>query len=742
MMRASSVRPLVFAVAATAFASNVGAAQVPPRDSSRTVIIDSVQKSYGVASAALPRRVLATDLARTVDAEVRVAMFELASGAELPALSRLERVAALVSRDSSGSNGPERAALHFLLAQSYYRMGMLAPFRREAEAALSAGASRYATVLRPQLVIEAYRAGDYTRATGLARDLPANETSAVGSLVAGLAAYQTGDVPTARAAFQRAASGQGEIAAYAKYMDAVAQLRADTLQAAGVVATLESIAASVAGSAFADQVRLTAAQVAYEGDRHADAVRVASTIADTSPLAAPALLTRAWALYKLDRVDEAERAFGEFVTRYPSRPERDEAQLMVAQAQLELGRSGDAERIFQRVADSTVVEVGALQAQTNAAIADVARALVANRAVDLLSVTDPVGAKTLVLHDSSGATDAIALIAGIERPTSALTAKPAVDAASAGLRFDSITARTNPSVARVLYAPASTTTRSRELAERSQALVGADAAVAVARYRLAEQLEAQQRDIALLARLATTLAADSGVISSLAAAHQVFADSLARLDQLMASAEARLRQMLGREVEATRTLAAENSRIADSLRTALSAGADPDGRAAIDAEVATAAAYSRIAEMLAGGLDKAIAHHPAFVLRDSLRAHDARARSLLADLQGSYSGSRRDLDATLAALRGGDAPATRAARQAVTDAEARRTMVEGEVLAAVSAELSARANEMVASLQRNTEAAQFGTASAAFFRAIDGTRALGGAGTAGAVRNAAPERRR
>jgi hypothetical protein len=49
---------------------------------------------------------------------------------------------------------------------------------------------------------------------------------------------------------------------------------------------------------------------------------------------------------------------------------------------------------------------------------------------------------------------------------------------------------------------------------------------------------------------------------------------------------------------------------------------------------------------------------------------------------------------------------------------------------------------MVAALQRNTEAAQFGTASAAFFRAIDGTRALGGTGTAGTVRNPAPDRRR
>ena len=115
---------------------------------------------------------------------------------------------------------------------------------------------------------------------------------------------------------------------------------------------------------------------------------------------------------------------------------------------------------------------------------------------------------------------------------------------------------------------------------------------------------------------------------------------------------------------------------------------------------------------------------------------------MLADLQSSYAGSRRDVDAALAALRNGDAPAVQRARQALADAESRRGAVENEVIAAVTAELSARAAEMVASLQRSTEAAQFGVASAAFFRAIDGTRALGGAGTVGAARSPAPDRRR
>jgi hypothetical protein len=751
MRAASFTLPAALGIAVGVIASGDAtraSAQVPSRDTARTIIIDSVKKSYGgpAVASGQPAGRGAPDVARTIDAEVRVAMFELASGEELPALDRLERLSSLLGQDSSGAAGPERAALHFLLAQSYFRLGLLAPFRREAEATLALASTRYAPTLRPQLVVEAYRTGDYARAATLARDLPASEQSGLAALVAGLAAYQSGNLAAARTSFQRAATAGGQFATYAKYMDAIAQLRSDTAHAANAVASLESVAAGATG-AFADQVRLTAAQVAYEGENYADALRIVSTVGDSSPVAAPALLTRAWALYKLDRVDEAQRAFSDFATRYAHRPERDEAQLMAAQAQLELGRSSEAESIFQRVADSSSADVSLLQAQTNAAIADVSRALVTGRAADLLVVGDPANAKALVLRDSTDAQAVLAVVTGSGSPASVVTSQAAVVAVgAASSRLDSATARATPAVRRVLFAPVSATRQSGDLAVRSQNLVSADAAVAVARHRLAQELEAQQRELALLTSLAASLSADSAIISGLAASHQALADSMARLDALMATAQTRLRGMLGREVEATRTMAAENARTADSLRAALGGSASADDRAAIDAEVATAAAYTRIADLASTGLDKAIANHPAFVMRDSVRAHGAHATALLAELQGSYSASRRDLDAALAALRAGDGPAARAARQALAEAESRRTTVEAEALAAVTAELSARATELIASLQRSGEAAQFGVASAAFFRAIDATRAVGDAGSpgnrVGTSRNASPERRR
>jgi TolA-binding protein len=729
-------RPLIGTLAVLALAAasvpRATRAQSTKRDTSRTIIVDSVRKTV----ATLPPA--SAELARTVDAEARVAMFELAMDRPYQALSRLERVSAIVRQDSLGIGEPERAALHFLLSQTYYRLGMLSAFRREADG-LVGGSTRYASVLRPQMLVEAYRSGDDARVAALSRTQPSNDATGLSALVTGLAAYRSGDLAGARTAFARASTSNGSLAPYAKYMDVLTQIRSDTARAANAVASLESIAAGTTG-AFADQVHLTAAQVAYETRGYEDAVRIAGAIGDSSQLAAPALLTRAWALYKLERIEQAAQAFSDFGTRYPNRSESDEARLMAAQAQLELGRSVDAEHVFQRVADSSSAGIAMLQAQTNAAIADLSRALVASRSVETLVLGDP-NAKALMLRDSSTAGDALASLSASSTAStgSGLTAVLAVPDVA---RLDSIAVRAPTMVKRVLFAPASATKQLGDVAVRSENLVAADAAVGVARYRLSERLDAQQREIALLTQLSGSLAADSGQVSAMAVNYQTLADSIARLDQLLSTAETRLRDLLGREIEGTRTLAAENAKTADSLRSALASRSSAEDRAALDDEVATAAAYAKIADLAATGLDSAIAHHPVFVARNALRTRDVNTRGVLAAMQSSYAASRRDVDVALGTLHGGDTPEVQRARQALADAESRRTAAEGEAVAAVNAELSARAGRLIADLQRNTEAAQFGVASATFFRAIDEARAVGGAGSGGSSRTRDPERRR
>jgi hypothetical protein len=348
----------------------------------------------------------------------------------------------------------------------------------------------------------------------------------------------------------------------------------------------------------------------------------------------------------------------------------------------------------------------------------------------------------LLLQDSSSAGDVLASLGATTSASSAGSGLTAILAAPDPARLDSIAARAPTMAKRVLFTPASATKQLGDVAVRSQNLLAADAAVGVARYRLSQQLDAQQREIALLSQMSGSLAADSGQIGTMAVNYQTLADSIARLDQLLSAAETRVREMLGREIEGTRTLAAENAKTADSLRTALASRGSAEDRAALDDEVATAAAYAKVAEIAAQGLDSAIAHHPVFVARNALRAREVNTRAVLAAMQSSYTGSRRDIDATLGTLHGGDTPEVQRARQALTDAESRRSAAEGDAVAAVNAELSARAGRLIADLQRNTEAAQFGVASAAFFRAIDETRAVGGAGSGGSSRPRDPERRR
>jgi hypothetical protein len=69
-------------------------------------------------------------------------------------------------------------------------------------------------------------------------------------------------------------------------------------------------------------------------------------------------------------------------------------------------------------------------------------------------------------------------------------------------------------------------------------------------------------------------------------------------------------------------------------------------------------------------------------------------------------------------------------RSAQAAAQSRRSEAEAGLVAAVSTELSARATDLLALLQHDMQAAEFGTATAAFFNAIDQGKPAG-AGTTG-----------
>jgi outer membrane protein assembly factor BamD (BamD/ComL family) len=665
----------------------------------------------------------AADQARGVDAEIRVALYELLGDRYIPALTRLQWLStspvALTDASASGALRG-REDMMFLLSQAYYRLGMDSAFRATATPlTASSSATRFARLLRSQLLLDAYRHGDYAGAIRLAGAM-ANEDQGLATLVAGLAAYQTGDVAGAQQRFAAARSSAAPYGQYAQYMEALTTLRADTTQRANAVTSLEALASSATGE-LQDQVRLTAAEVAFEGERYDDAARLAGLVSPNSGLAAEALLTRAWALYKGNNIAAAGQAFDEFATRYPQLPERDESRLMSGQALLQLGRTTDAANIFRTVADSAASESQMLQGRAQGAMTQAARALVQARAAGFLFINDPANGKTIALDDAAGSEQQVLAAAFSD---SAATIVPTVSASEiislddVSRRFDALAAN-GDLPRRVVFAPASATKNPQDFAARSQALYAADAAVVVAQHTLSELMASQQRQIQMLQQMQLRLNSDADAMTATAARLNAARDSLGRLDVALTAASTRLRQMFVAQINTTRMLANENRAAIDSVKASLAGGQGTPEFTLLDTESQTAVAYSQLADIIERGLDNALGHHPVFAKRDSVNAHGQQLATLLGESQTALAGARQAVSDEIARLQSGGSDRQRALQATLAAAESRRTAAENSLVAVVDAELRARATEMIASLKRDTEAAQFGSASASFFQAID-----------------------
>jgi len=709
------------------------AAQVPPAparpDSVRPATTATAGDSGGASTLAKRDSSItpAADQARGVDAEIRVAQYELMDDRFIPALTRLQWLStsptALTDAAASGALRG-REDMMFLLSQAYYRLGMDSAFRSVATPlATSSASARFGRLLRSQLLLDAYRHGDYAGAIRMAGTM-AGEDQGLATLVAGLASYQTGDIAGAQQRFGAARTAGGPYAQYAQYMEALTALRADTTQRASAVTTLEALASAATGE-LQDQVRLTAAQVAYEGERYDDAARLAGQVSPTSGLAAQAQLTRAWALYKGNNIAAAGQAFDEFATRYPQLPERDESRLMAGQALLQLGRTTDAANVFRTVADSATTESRDLQARAQSSMNQAARALVQARAAGFLFVNDPANGKTIALDDAAGSERQILAAAFGDSATNIVPAVSAAEIISlddVSRRFDALTSA-GDLPRRVVFAPASATKNPQDFAARSQALYAADAAVVVAQHTLAELLASQQRQIALLQQLQTRLNSDADALGATAAKLTAARDSLAHLAVALDAAAVRLRQMFVAQINTTRMMANENRASLDSVKSLLNGAQGTPEYTLLDTESQTATAYLQLADIIERGLDTALGHHPVFARRDSVNAHGQRLATLLGESQAALAGARQAVTDEIARLQGGGSDRMRTLQAALAAAESRRAAAENSVVAVVDAELRARATEMIASLKRDTEAAEFGSASASFFQAIDAGQA-------------------
>jgi outer membrane protein assembly factor BamD (BamD/ComL family) len=670
----------------------------------------------------------AADQARGVDAEVRAALFDLVAGRPLAALNRLEW---LEASPVASTTPRSRTDIEFLLAESYYQLGMSDAFRARAATLDSLpGGERYTGILVPQLMLDAYRRGDYVRVRELSAYGPATGTGdrLLGALVSGLAAYQSGDFTGARTKFAEVRAAGGIYAPYAQYMEAMSVLQGDTTRAAAALTALQPLA-EIATGAFGDQVRLTAAELAYESGQYDAAVSYARGVGAASGLAAPALLAKAWAFYRGGALDSAKAAFTEYATRYPLLSERDEARLMAGQAMLESGQAAEAGTYLQTVADSVGSDVTKLEARNATALSQAARTLVGARMAGLVFLDAPGGGKTLALSDAAGANAPTVLAAFNGGPAPLVTDGPrVVSLADLEARADTVTPALGADFPRrLLFSGVAVPANAAAYTTRAQALLGADVAVALAEARLAEQLDAHAAKITALEELQHLITSSNAELATDAKLLTAMQDSLDRMKVIIDRSRQRVRKALAMQVDGARQMAAENRAMADSIQTSLGAVAGPADRNVLRTEAQTAAIYGQIADEIGQALDSAIGRHPVFALRDSLGQGLARARTLHDEAQSVLATDDRLAAGELAVLRGRESDRTRTLRGSLAAAQTERAAAEGQLVSLLDAELRARAASVLASLQHDREVAEYGSASAAFFHAVESDRGSSGA---------------
>ena len=683
----------------------------------------------------------AEDQARAVDAEVRASLFQLLSGQPIAALSRLQWLSTSPTVLTGGSDAGAlrtREEMLFLLAEAYYSLGMDDSFRSAARQLGTSGtAGRFAPIINSQLMLDSYRRGDYNGAISLATTVgtvPAGRGLA--SLVAGLSAYQLGRYTDARTSFATVTGAP--YSDYARYMDALTQLRVDTSSGPAALAAMQSIASSASGD-FADQVRLAGAQLAYQIGQYPAAVQLANAIPATSGLAAQGLFTKAWSMYKADQLAPAGEAFNEFATRYPQLPEREESRLMYGQVLLQLGRTAEAASVFAGVADSATIAMNSLQAR-GSAMTDVARSLVTARAAGLLFLRDPATGKTVALKDGAGAEAQIlaAVYSDSARAVPQATAPDVVTLSDVMQRIESITPPIDAMVPRrVLFAPVSATRTRGDFGQRAQEVYESDVAVALARHRVNELVEAQRLQLALLRRFQQTLANEMRTFDTVAVQIASASDSLQRLSTVLDASKARLTALFMQQIDFTRQYAQSNITAMDSLRRGLGSSLSPNDTELLALEAKAAQTYLQLAQTIESGLTGAISRHPVLAYGDSVRARGQRAATLLAEARAAGQETQRLVAEQIALLESGESDQVRMLRATLAAAEAQRGGAETRLVSVVETELRARAGEVVALLRRDGEAAEFGAASALFFQSLDAERTAGAVGStdpSGAVR--------
>jgi hypothetical protein len=710
------VRPLAFILAV----ATAGAQQPASPEPLHTVPTDTTRGQR--ASPSDTTIIPPLDQGRAVDAEMRTALYELMTGEAVAALSRLRPL----------DPATQSAERHFLIAECYYRLGMDDSLRAEA-ATLGAlpEAVRFQPLLHEQLLLADYRDGDYAGAVEQSKAVAsADPNSGVTSLLAGLAAYRLGQEPVARSAFEAAQAAGGPYKTYAQYMLTLMSLKADTAHGlAAAMVSLDSLLPSAQAPA-SDELHLTLAQLAFEGAQYDRSASEAALVPAASGLRAPALLTGAWATYRAGKPEPAGDLFATYARDYPELPARDEGRLMSAQIALQLHHDDSASHEFRAVADSVSAESQGLGPNA-AGLRGGARFLVNARVADVLLLGDVAGGKAVTFPDSAAAgIDALRVaVADAPPPPPAVPTPSPLSVESLSQRLDAAgidsagTAKAGvaagaPLLRRVVFMPPSDASTRGDLERGVAALRDADVGVALADQSMRAENANVLLQVANLKRMRELIQSAQDSLRTGFGPLAVAEDSLARVTADVDSAYYVLHRLIGAQAADLRGLANENTGKLDSVQQSLRGSATSADLAYIQQERETAETYRRIADEVDAGLDSAIAHNPAFALRDTVRQRGERTRALIVETRAAGAVAAAAVDSAQARVERGPSEARNALRGVLVAAVTRRDAAANALVVTVDRELTARGLALAAAMRRDLEAAEFGSATASFFRAI------------------------
>ncbi len=456
--------------------------------------------------------------------------------------------------------------------------------------------------------------------------------------------------------------------------------------------------------AASDPTHLRAAQNAYEAGDYDRAVAAADSVRADGPFGAAASLTAAWALYRSGKIAQAGERFGAFARAYPDLPERDEARLIEAQSALALRHDDEATRAFRAVIDAPSAPADPPNG---------GRLLVAARAADLLLLGDIAGGKAVAFPDSA--------MSGIDVLRAAVSggapAAPPVPAPDSVISIDQVRRRLaaagTPWLARAVFRTTPDSAARDSLGRALAAVRAADVGVALAERAIQRQGASAQARVADLQRLKAGIRTPRDTTAG---------DSLSRVLATVDADHAKVHRLLLARITDMRDLSQENVARLDTVRRAMPGGPRPDDVVYLAREQGIAQGYRRLADRTATGLDSAIARHPVFVLEDSVRKRGARIRTLLAETRVAGASATGAIDSAITREQSGASPERVALRAALTAAQSRRDAAVARLVPIVDRALAARVAALAADRRRDLMAAEFGAASAAFFRYADASR--------------------